>query len=77
MDYNYEDINKILEFKTWSNKRKIDELFRIDCTMYTNLGTDSPKSEREEVKRKSKAIYRIITKIDANVGKHLLFSMDR
>jgi len=45
--------------------------------MYTNLGTDSPKSEREEVKRKSKAIYRIILKIDADVGKHLLFSMDR
>ncbi len=77
MDYNYEDINKILEFKTWSNKRKIDELFRIDCTMYTNLGTDSLKSEREEVKKKSRAIYRTITKIDADVGKHLLFSMDR
>ena len=77
MDYNYEDINNVLEFKTWSNKRKIDELFRIDCDMYTNLGTDSTKSEREEVKKKSKAIYRIITKIDANVGKHLLFSMDR
>jgi hypothetical protein len=76
MDYNYKDINNILEFKTWSNKRKIDELFRIDCYMYTNLGTDSTKSEREEVKRKSKAIYKIITKIDANVGKHLLLSMD-
>jgi len=77
MDYTYEDINKILEFKTWSNKRKIDELFRIDCTMYTNLGTDSTKSEREEVKRKSKSIYRTIVKIDADMGKHLLFSMDR
>jgi len=77
MEYTYEDINKILEFKTWSNKRKIDELFRIDCTMYTNLGTDSTKSEREEVKRKSKSIYRTIVKIDADMGKHLLFSMDR
>jgi len=77
MDYTYEDINKILEFKTWSNKRKIDELFRIDCTMYTNLGTDSTKTEREEVKRKSKSIYRTIVKIDPDMGKHLLFSMDR
>ena len=35
MEYNYEDITKVLEFKTWTDKRKIDELFRIDCEMYT------------------------------------------
>ena len=76
MEYNYEDIDRVLEFKTWTNKRKIDELFRIDCTMYTNLGTDSTKTDREKVKRKSKAIYRTIAKIDPIVGKHLLFSLD-
>lgn len=76
MEYKYNDIEKVLEFKTWSNKRKIDELFRIDCEMYTNLGMDSTKTERERVKAKSKAIYKTISKIDASVGKHLLFSMD-
>tara|TARA_R100001198_G_C5241377_1_gene218801 strand:- start:3053 stop:3283 length:231 start_codon:yes stop_codon:yes gene_type:complete len=76
MEYKYSDIEKVLEFKTWSNKRKIDELFRIDCEMYTNLGTDSTKTEREKVKAKSKAIYKTVAKIDASVGKHLLLSMD-
>ena len=76
MEYKYNDIEKVLEFKTWSNKRKIDELFRIDCEMYTNLGTDSTKTEREKVKAKSKAIYKSISKIDSKVGKHLIYSMD-
>ena len=67
MEYNYEDITKVLEFKTWTDKRKIDELFRIDCEMYTNLGTDSTKTEREKVKAKSKAIYKSISKIDSKV----------
>ena len=76
MEYKYDDIEKVLSFKTWSNKRKIDELFRIDCEMYTNLGTDSTKTEREKVKAKSKAIYKTVAKIDEKTGRHLLFSMD-
>jgi len=76
MEYNYEDITKVLEFKTWTDKRKIDELFRIDCDMYTNLGTDSTKTEREKVKAKSKAIYKSIAKISPSTGKHLIYSMD-
>lgn len=76
MEYKYNDIEKVLEFKTWSNKRKIDELFRIDCEMYTNLGTDSTKTERDKVKAKSKAIYKTVGKIDPSVGRQLLFSMD-
>lgn len=76
MEYKYNDIEKVLEFKTWSNRRKIDELFRIDCEMYTNLGTDSTKTERDKVKAKSKAIYKTIAKINPSTGKHLLFSMD-
>jgi|TARA_R110000803_G_scaffold189589_3_gene252104 hypothetical protein len=76
MEYKYDDIEKVLEFKTWPDRRKIDELFRIDCEMYTNLGTDSTKTERDKVKAKSKAIYKSISKIDSKVGKHLLFSMD-
>ena len=39
MSYKYEDIDKILDFKSWSNRRKIDELLRIDCVMYTNMGS--------------------------------------
>tara|TARA_R100000541_G_scaffold15843_5_gene25321 strand:- start:4623 stop:4853 length:231 start_codon:yes stop_codon:yes gene_type:complete len=76
MEYKYNDIEKVLEFKTWTDRKKIDELFRIDCEMYTNLGTDSTKTERDEVKRKSKAIYKTVAKINPSTGKHLLSSMD-
>jgi len=76
MSYKYEDIDKILDFKSWSEKRKIDELLRIDCTMYTNLGIDSNKTEREDTKKRSRAIYRAISKINKEVGKGLLYHMD-
>ncbi len=74
--YNYNDIDKILDFKSWSERKKIDELLRIDCTMYTNLGTDSKKTEREDTKKRSRAIYRAISKINKEVGKGLLYHMD-
>jgi hypothetical protein len=76
MDYKYEDIDKIIDFKSWSSRRKIDELLRIDCTMYTNLGIDSNKTEREDTKKRSRAIYRAISKIDKEVGKNLIYHMD-
>ncbi len=63
MEYKYEDVDKVLDFSTWTNEKKIDELFRIDSYMYTNLGIDSTKKEREDVKRKSRYIYKAIQKI--------------
>ncbi len=44
MVYTTTDIDKVLSYKTWSNKRKSDELLRMDCNMYCNLGSDSTKS---------------------------------
>ena len=41
-----------------SQKEKLDRLFEIDCVMYTNLGIDSTKSEREETKKRSRVINR-------------------
>lgn len=77
MDYTYRDIDKIVEFKTWNDKQKLDELFRIDSNMYTNLGVDSTKKEREEVKKKSRKIYMAVKKIDRATGEQCLNFMDR
>ncbi len=74
--YSYDDIDKIVELKTWKRRKKIDELFRIDSWMYTNLGSESTKSEKDEVKRKSKAIYKAVNKINPSIGKSLIFHMD-
>ena len=76
MRYKYEDIEKFLEFKTWTNKDKINKLLEIDCSLYAHLGTDSTKAEKEEVKRKSVEIYRTIKTIDKQLGDELLYSED-
>ena len=77
MEYKINDIEKITEFKSWSEKKKIDELLRIDCNMYTNLGTDSTKAERLEVKKNSRRIYRAIKNINQRMGEPLLVAMDK
>jgi len=75
MEYTYEDVEKVLNFSTWSDKKKIDELFRIDCYMYTNLGIDSTQKERDEVEKKSRYIYRAIKKIDPQLGDKLMYQL--
>ena len=65
-----------MEYKTWSDKQKIDELLHIDCNLYANLGTDSTRAEKEEVKRKSIEIYRTIKTIDKKLGDEFLYSED-
>ncbi len=77
MEYKINDIEKIKEFKSWSERKKIDELLRIDCNMYTNLGTDSTKAERLEVKKNSRRIYRAIKNINQKMGEPLLVAMDK
>ena len=76
-NYTFEDLEKILGFTSWSDKRKIDALLHIDCIMYANLGIDSTKGEREEVKKKSRALYRAIKILDDLSGESLLHAMDK
>ncbi len=69
-------IQKVLGYKTWSDKKKIDSFLEYDCNMYTNLGIDSTKTEVINTKRKSKKLYKAIQKIDVEQGKKLLYYMD-
>jgi hypothetical protein len=72
MKYTFDDIEKIIEFKSWSKKRKVDTLLAIDADLYCNLGIESSKTERENVKTRSRKIYRLIKTIDEYSGKLLL-----
>ena len=63
-----EKIRKIQGYKTWSLKRKVDELLKIDAYMYTDLGTDSTKSEKKNVKVISRKIYKAISAISPMDG---------
>jgi hypothetical protein len=76
MAYSVNDIEKVMGFKTWSSKEKVDALLRIDANMYCNLGKESSKQEKAEVKRNSKAIYQAIKKLDKESGEMFLRCQD-
>ena len=58
-----EKIRKIQGYKTWSTKKKVDELLREDAWMYTNLGIDSTATDKKKVKTVSRKIYKAISLI--------------
>lgn len=58
-----EKIRKIQGYKTWSTKKKVDELLREDAYMYTNLGIDSTATDKKKVKKISRKIYKAISLI--------------
>jgi hypothetical protein len=72
MSYKIDDIEKILNFTSWSKKRKIDTLFEIDANLYCNLGSESSKTEVEKVKKQSRKIYKAVKTIDEYTGRLLL-----
>jgi len=56
-----EKIKKIQSYKTWSVKKKVDELLMEDSYMYADLGIDSTPSEKKCVKNMSRKIYKAIS----------------
>ncbi len=59
-----------------SIQERTDKLLKLDCNMYTELGSESLKSERLEAKKNSKFIYKQIKGIDEVSGNLLLKSLD-
>ena len=70
-------IEKVLNYKTYSIKRKIDSLLEMNANIYCNLGIDSNKTEKAEAKKQSKSIYRAIQKLDKNTEDRFLNMMDK
>ena len=71
-----EEVLRIAEAYQKTVKERIDELLKMDATQYTNLGSDSTKSEKAEVKKNSKLIYKAIKDLDEYTGKLLLEHLD-
>lgn len=71
-----EKVLRIAEDFNKSIKERIDELLKIDADMYTNLGIDSTKADKEQVKKNSRLIYRAIKDLDDATGKLLLQHQD-
>ena len=76
MEYTVDDIEKIISFSSWNTRKKIDELLRIDCYMYTNLGIESTIKERTTANKNSRKIYRAIKNLDYKIGNDFLVAMD-
>ena len=68
MAYNFEDLDKFMNFKSWTNRQKIEECLRINAELRCNLGTDSTKAEIKEAGRKWKKMAKAINKIDPIEG---------
>jgi len=71
-----EEVLRIAEAYQKTVKERIDELLKMDATQYTNLGSDSTKAEKTEVKKNSKVIYKAIKDLDEYTGKLLLEHLD-
>lgn len=70
-------IEKILNYKSISIRQKIDRLLELDAVNYTNLGSESTKTQREEVKKESRFIYRAIKTLDTDLGNLFLQHQDK
>tara|TARA_R110000803_G_scaffold195477_1_gene258707 strand:- start:159 stop:395 length:237 start_codon:yes stop_codon:yes gene_type:complete len=77
MGYTYKDIDKVSSLKTWTDKQKIDELLRIDCSLYANLGVESNKTEVSHVALTSKRIYKLIKRINEPMGTLFLNAIEK
>tara|TARA_R100000988_G_C3937828_1_gene134677 strand:- start:426 stop:659 length:234 start_codon:yes stop_codon:yes gene_type:complete len=77
MNFDTDTIDKIVGYKTIKKKIKIDRLLEIDANQYTTLGIDSTKTEKEEVKKNSRYIYRAISKLNKELGNKFLQFQDK
>ena len=59
-----------------SVKERTDSILELDANQYTNLGTESSKSERNKVKADSKFLYKQIKGFNEIDGNLLLNHLD-
>ena len=69
--------DKVLNLKTMKDKEKVSTLLQLDATLYTNVGSDSTKSEIQQSKKLSRVIYRSIKKLDKALGDTFLRHQDK
>tara|TARA_R100001015_G_C4530599_1_gene97130 strand:- start:317 stop:547 length:231 start_codon:yes stop_codon:yes gene_type:complete len=72
MSYNVDDLDKILSYKSWSDRKKVNTLLEIDADIYCNLGAESTKTEILNAKKQSRRIYKAIKSIDKYWGEMML-----
>ena len=69
-------VGKLLTAEFDSDRHKIDELLMINVNLHCQLGSDSNKSEKEQVKKLSRIIFRAIKTIDKYEGENFIRTQD-
>ena len=54
MEFSIENIPNIVECTNCTKEKKVDRLLKMDADMYTNMGIETPKSERKLIKGNSR-----------------------
>jgi len=74
----YYKINKILNYKNYSVRNKIDALLKIiPEEINCNLEFNSTKLELQNANKNKKTIYKAIEKLDKNTGERFLKLLDQ
>jgi len=73
----YYKINKILNYKNYSVRNKINALLKISEEINCNLESYSTKLELQNAIKNTKTIYKAIKKLDKNTGERFLKLMDQ
>lgn len=69
-------VDRIINYKTYTKRRKLDTLLELDADIWCNQGSDSTKKEIEEARKMSRIIYRGIKEIDSEMGTQFLRTQD-
>ena len=67
---------KIIKDFELTIRDRVDAVLELDAIQYTNLGVDSTKAEKRQVKSDSKYLYRLIKGIDEQTGSLLINHLD-
>ena len=67
-----EKVDRVMEYTSYSNRKKIDTLLFLNADQYCNLGKDCSKSARSIAEANSRYIYKQIRTLDLSLGKLLL-----
>lgn len=70
------EIDRIVELKTYTTKKKVDKLLEIAANLRSQLGIDSSQKDRDQVGRLCTAIYRGVKRINSEEGNILLRTQD-
>ena len=70
------EIDRIVELKTYTTKKKIDKLLEIAANLRSQLGIDSSQKDRDHVGRLCTALYKGVKRINSEEGNILLRTQD-